>query len=260
MKKLLLLVVGLYGWSGYAQSGVEFHVGGGANLAGQAYETTVSDEDLGGGFLEIHIEVTNNTGADKVWRITRVPISVPVEWQDNLCWPPQCYTVDVSTSTSNPSYTTPGVAGFVPTVFNGTATADVDGIQYPADLKPQITPPQGVAGVGHYRYYVNEGGVYVDSVDVIVNFTASAGIKEVRSKVSFELSPNPANEHVFISLPSEVDQATLKIIDVLGNTVVNERLSASKTVATGHLKTGIYFVMIEGPGIRSTSKKLIVRH
>ena len=89
---------------------------------------------------EIHIDVTNqNVNSVKI-AITRVIISEPTQWNDQVCWGDGCYD-----ALTNP-YTTPNTGGFpAPTLDNG--------VSY--ELKPQYDP-KNVKGVGHYRYYLTE--------------------------------------------------------------------------------------------------------
>lgn len=241
-----------------AQSGVVIqHDGVGPNMAGGAYETTMyaTHPDLvaGGGTLDIHFTVTNNTGADKQWKITRKKMAVPASWSDQVCWPPNCYPA------SGDLYTTPSTSGNpAPTILNGTSTAVTTSGNVVAELKPRITIDQSGYGYAHYRYYINEGGQYIDSVDIKINFTL--GVTPLKQNPSLTVSPNPASDDLTISLAS-VDNANVKVVDVLGNVVLNETISnGSKNVDVSSFKNGVYFVIVEAPGIKAMNRKLIIRH
>lgn len=260
MKKLLLGIafVTVSAAGLLAQSGVVIqHDGTGPNMAGGAYETTMygTHPDLvaGGGTLDIHFTVTNNTGADKQWRITRKKIVAPPTWSDQICWPPNCYPA------SGDLYTTPSTAGNpAPTILDGTSTAVVSTGNVVAELKPRITIDQANYGYAHYRYYVNEGGQYIDSVDIKINFTL--GVSPLKQNPTMSVSPNPASDNLNISLAS-VENANLKVVDVLGNVVLNETISnGTKNVDVSSFKNGVYFVIVEAQGIKPMNRKLIIRH
>jgi hypothetical protein len=239
-----------------AQSGVVIqHDGVGANLAGGAFETTMyaTHPDVISGVYVVHFVVTNNTGADKQWRITRKKITAPTTWSDQVCWPPLCYTP------TGDLYTTPSTSGNpAPTILNNSSDAQTSSAIVLAELKPQITMDVANYGYAHYRYYINEGGQYIDSVDLKINFTL--GISPLKQNPAMTVSPNPASDNMYISLAS-VDNANVKVVDVLGNVVMNETISnGSKNVDVSSFKNGVYFVIVEAPGIKPMNRKLIIRH
>jgi len=58
-----------------------------------------------------------------------------------------------------------------------------------------------------------------------------------------------------------VENANIKVVDVLGNTVYNETITnGSKNVDVSSFKNGVYFVIVEVPGIKPMNRKLIIRH
>jgi hypothetical protein len=57
-----------------------------------------------------------------------------------------------------------------------------------------------------------------------------------------------------------MDNASLKMVDVLGNIVYRDVMSNSKTIVTSNFKTGVYFVTLEQTGIKPVSRKIIIRH
>jgi hypothetical protein len=258
MKKLLLGIafITISAAGLMAQSGVVIqHDGVGPNLAGGGfYETTMyaTHPDLvaGGGTLDIHFIVTNNTGTDQQWKITRKKMAVPSTWIDQICWPPTCFPA------SGDVYTTPSTTGNpAPIIVNGTHLTST-GLE--AEMKPRITLDQSTYGYAHYRYYINQGGQYIDSVDIKINFTL--GVSPLKQNPTMTVSPNPASDDLNISLAS-VDNANVKVVDVLGNVVLNETIiNGSKNVDVSSFKNGVYFVIVEAPGIKSMNRKLIIRH
>lgn len=258
MKQIILSVATFFTvLSGvYAQSGIEIRYNGvGSNLAGSSLDLYLygSHPDVIAGTIDVHFVVTNNTGADKQWKITRKEISVPSTWIDQLCWPPSCYpSVDGL-------FTTPSTVGSpAPIVINGTSTAITSLGNLDAEMKPRITPDPAVNSYAHYRYYINEGGAYVDSVDLKINY--SLGIASPKQTPVLTLTPNPADNYVTVSVGT-AGNATMKVVDVLGNVVMTAVITdGTETINLSDFKNGIYFIQVESSETKLMTRKLIVRH
>lgn len=193
--------------------------------------------------------VSNNTGSTTQWRITRLRIDAPASWEDYLCWG---HITGIGTCYSASSMNTN------PWTSSGGDSFDInDGEQ--GKLTVDITPDEFVGGSGHYRYYVTNDGInYLDSVDVILN--SSLSVKEVKQDVSFTIAPNPATDLISINL-NGVENGSIKIVDVLGNVVYKDAsFFSSKKIDVSNFKNGIYFVMIESNGIKTMTRKVVVRH
>lgn len=195
--------------------------------------------------------VTNNTGSDGEWRIRRVKIDVPSGWNDEICWPPSCYP------TGNASiYITPSTGA--PLITNGTSQATSGGV-YVAEMKPQVFPDFNTPGTATYRYYVVDKATDVNLDSVTVRYSyGNVGI-ETESKVELSIAPNPANEHVTITIEG-TDAATVKMVDLLGNVVYNKQLTNTTKLSVADFKNGVYFVTIDSGSKKSITKKLIIRH
>ncbi len=227
--------------------------GTGAGISGTTHTVnlTPTSPELVGGVLETHFIVTNNTGTDQQWRITRKKMSVPATWVDQICWPPLCYNA------SGDLYVTPNSTGNpAPIITNGTHTTST-GLE--AEIKPRITPDLSAPGSATYRYYITTTtGTYVDSVDLNINFTLA--VNAIKPNVSLSVSPNPASDDVTISL-GNTESGSISIVDVLGNTILNETISnGQRTIDVSNFKNGVYFVLISTPGLKTTNRKLIIRH
>ena len=59
---------------------------------------------------------------------------------------------------------------------------------------------------------------------------------------------------------NEVDNSNVKIVDVLGNVVYTETISATKKIDLSDFKNGIYFITIETSDSKISNRKLIIRH
>jgi hypothetical protein len=205
------------------------------------------------GVFDVPFHVENQTGQSRQWVITRYKVNVPTGWADGLCWGSStdpfggiCYSS--SQMAANP-WTSSSSASALFTINNGDY----------GKLKPQINPDDFTSGQAHYRYFIKEAGsnVNLDSVDLIVDFTAS--IKPVKDDVAISIVPNPASDYISITA-NGMDNASLKMVDVLGNIVYRDVMSNSKTIVTSNFKTGVYFVTLEQAGIKPVSRKIIIRH
>jgi hypothetical protein len=232
----------------------------GANLAGGTHSIGLypGSPELVGGLYEPHFIVRNTNNVNKQYKIIRKALNVPASWQDQLCWPPTCYTADQDTNISVEVFSTTHTGSSpAPVIKAGTDTTTDN---FVAELKPRITPDQGVAGYALYRYYfydVQVGG-YADSVDLSIGFVL--GVNQVKPATTFSVGPNPANEFTNVTLGYN-DNATAKIVDALGNIVRTETIyNGSKSIDVSDLKNGVYFIMIESPGNKPQNRKLIVRH
>ncbi len=82
----------------------------------------------------------------------------------------------------------------------------------------------------------------------------STGIQFIVATPQFDISPNPASEQVTITIPETLLGETIKIRDIRGIIILEERLRDLKSkIETDRFANGIYFVQIG-----DTVKKLIV--
>lgn len=246
MKKLLALYVVLFAsLISFAQDGIVITLEGQTlDISGQSYSMNAPSNAS----FDVPFHIENNTGLSQNWIVTRVKLSVPAGWTDALCWGSnsdpfggQCYTS--GQMTTNP-WVTPEYA------------AVVDG-DY-GKLKSQINPDDFVSGQAHYRYYISEfgGHDYLDSVDLIVDFSAS--IKPIKQDPIVSISPNPANDYISINL-TNAESATFRIYDSFGSVVLKDQVSGSKKINVSDFRPGIYIVTIDITGSRTFSKKLIIK-
>jgi hypothetical protein len=90
--------------------------------------------------------------------------------------------------------------------------------------------------------------------------SCTVGINELASSTDFSLYPNPASDHVTISMnENSKHEADIRIYDMTGKEVKNYNTSSSLlTIDRDNLQSGIYFVSITIQGKRLT-KKLIIK-
>jgi hypothetical protein len=188
----------------------------------------------------------NNSAITQEWGITRVRLDVPATgWSDYVCWGIEgdpfgaCYPANVN----NP-WTTPATI-FVPASQAGLAAI-------------HINPSDVANGSGHYRYYVGRtASSPQDSVDIIVN-TQVLSVKENKS-ISLSLYPNPSSEYLVITLQSNQSESNIKITDVLGKVIFDEKVIGSKKINVEEFKNGVYLLSSSQNGT-ITTKRIVVKH
>ena len=213
-------------------------------LSGSTHDVITSSSES----VDISFDV-NNVGSSATWRVTRYQVDVPNGWTDNLCWGHStdpfggtCYSS--SQMNGNP-WTTPTSGSF-----------SVGAGEY-GKMKITIDPEDLTHGQGHYRYYISyNGSLYIDSVDL--NFEYTLGVEEAEP-ISVSIAPNPASEFIQVNM-SGVQNAKMKMVDVLGNLVVQKDISSSETIDISAFKSGIYIISFDIPGMKSIMRKVIVKH
>ena len=186
-------------------------------------------------------EVKNLSGSTQDWRVTRYNVNNPVGWNSQFCW---------------------GVLGGIGSCLPASASdyQTSDAVTILADssglLSVYITCPN--SGTGTYRYYLSTDGInFIDSIDVMVTY--ALGIED-KPSVSVSIAPNPASDYIVVNT-SGINNASVKIVDVLGNLVLDEKMLDSKTnINVAKFRNGVYFVMVEGEGTKAITRKVIVRH
>lgn len=242
MKRILLTVLtfSALSFAASAQDGIEIYLHGATDVdysSGGVYQVVTSSSSQ----LMTDFDVLNNTGSSKNWVITRKRINEIASWSDELCWNPACYTA--ATMPTNP-WTTPQAN----TVADGASGL----------LDTYVTPDAGNPGTVTYRYYISTDGVnFSDSVDLEVTFVLD--VATISPEISVSVGPNPASEYITIKA-GEGQQGTVRIVDVLGNVVLNESMTSNKKVNVSSFRNGIYFVIVQPENGKAVNKKIVVRH
>jgi hypothetical protein len=249
MKFLFLyLAFFIYVFEFNAQNTISIEIPGtNTDISGQTHEVALTTTDP----VEVSFDLINNTGSTHQWRITRDKISVPTNWSDFLCWGHctdqfggTCYAANVSDP-----WTTPA---------NPSVLFDINNSEC-GKLKVTVNPYDwNTNGQAHYRYYLSDDGTnFSDSVDLVLSYTAA--LKPVKEEISVNIGPNPAADYVQITM-NGVEAANMKIMDALGTTISKETLISSKKINVSELRNGVYFVVIEIPGTKTITRKVIIRH
>lgn len=119
--------------------------------------------------------------------------------------------------------------------------------------------PHGYTGLIHYRYIVEDvNGTRLDSMDIRISNLAT--VKEVKSAVTFNAYPNPANDVINLSVQGTSGDNTVKLVDVLGNVVLEEKMGAAKKVDVSEFRNGVYILSVYSGGSLIQTRRIVVRH
>ena len=90
----------------------------------------------------------------------------------------------------------------------------------------------------------------------------TTGLNELQTG-PFGIYPNPAADYLMVQLPDEFQKATLAIINLQGQQMVENTLELDlhgrQKVFVGNLNNGVYLIRIYS-GTRSITSKVIVKH
>lgn len=213
-----------------------------ADISGTTHAVTVSTAD------EEHVNfLIKNTGSStQNLIITRVILNQPSGWNNYFCWG---HSTDPFGGTCFPVNADP---------IYVSSNSPAIGSNESGKLSVYIQPLTPSATAALYRYYVGTtADPKMDSVDV--SLSSVLAVKEIKKDITLSVSPNPATEKVTIKV-NNFDKGSLKIVDVLGNVVLNENFEGTKYLNVEDFKNGVYFIMISGDGISTINRKLVVRH
>jgi hypothetical protein len=126
-----------------------------------------------------------------------------------------------------------------------------------ANIEVHVSP-NGSMGMVHNRYYMEDlNGNKLDSVDLkIGNFVS---IKELKPSVTFNAFPNPADDILTLSVQGSAEN-TVKLVDVLGNVVMEDKMSTTKKIDVREFKNGVYILTVYANGALLQTRRVVVRH
>lgn len=172
-----------------------------------------------------------------------------------------CNIVSASTGATLSSFTTQNIT-WDGTDVNGNVVADGT---YKVTI--QSTWDHGAGGTVTRSFTFTKGATAdVQTPTADANFTnialawnpSAAGIEETASVEGVTVYPNPSADGIFFV---EFDKATsIKVVDVLGNTLSEEKLDATtdiKTVDLSAYSNGVYFIYVY-EGNKSGKYKVVV--
>ncbi|WKN44946.1 glycoside hydrolase family 9 protein [Tunicatimonas pelagia] len=90
-----------------------------------------------------------------------------------------------------------------------------------------------------------------------VSKVSLSGEKETNQGENFTLYPNPARGEVQLRLPNQEQPAVLRVLDLTGRVVLEERVQRSQTINIRTLPRGLYTIRLQ-QGKVTTSEKLLI--
>jgi photosystem II stability/assembly factor-like uncharacterized protein len=106
----------------------------------------------------------------------------------------------------------------------------------------------------------NNSGTSTLSQTFTVEYKNCTGINVNNLADELVVYPNPAHDQLNIIVPSEIDSYSVKIVNVLGAVIVDEKITNSKESVNLNLTNkpkGVYFLTIETKGEKATKKIII---
>ena len=221
------------------------------------YEGASSTTDISGTTVQVQVESTIYQGFFFGKNLTGTPIEVKII-RVSLVAPPAAVTEQICTGPA-PDPTAIGNCFDI-------AAANVNWLSpnnyiindsNKANIEIHIDP-HGSMGMVYNRLYIEDlNGNKLDSVDLkIANF---ASIKDVKPAVTFNAYPNPADDILTLSVQGSSEN-TVKLVDVLGNVVMEDKLNTTKKIDVREFKNGVYILTVYSNGALLQTRRVVVRH
>jgi hypothetical protein len=221
------------------------------------YEGASSTTDISGTTVQVQVGSSTYEGFFFGKNLTGTPIEVKVR-RVSLIAPPTAVTEQVCTG----PIPDPNAIGNCFDIAAGNANwlspnSYIIDATNKANIEVHIDP-HGSMGMVHNRYYIEDlSGNKLDSMDLkIANF---ASIKDVKPSVTFSVYPNPADDLLTLSVQGSSEN-TVKIVDVLGNVVMDDKMNTTKKIDVRDLKNGVYILTVYANGSLLQTRRVVVRH
>lgn len=201
--------------------------------------------------MEVHLEATLNSGADRVINVKRYEMGVQPGTQNYFCWG-ICYG--------------PQDAGALPfwASLNQHSLVMQEGVTL--TNFGAYHSPNGVEGASTYRFVWYDTTNPNDSVWADIVFQSMpVGVEELGARVrTMNVYPNPSlgnNVEFQIELAEGLGSTALVVYDMLGARVSTTRLNAtnSRTVLpVSGMAAGVYFASVEQNGTALATRRFVV--
>jgi hypothetical protein len=226
----------------------------------EIYEGTSSTTDISGSVIEFNengttsfektFSVKNTTGAPIGVKIRRVQVLSPNSYVDEqICWgtipDPMFEGTCIDFNSTNTNWISPNTS---------VITSENEG-----ELKIKITP-NSTSGSMQFRYYiegVDANKTKYDSIDVKI--ISPLAVKEVKNSILVNTFPNPANDFLTVQVKGLQNESTVKITDVLGNLIIEEKFLAQRKFDVSELKNGVYIVTVYNNGSMIQNRRIVVK-
>jgi hypothetical protein len=129
------------------------------------------------------------------------------------------------------------------------------------EVKIKLVPNASMGSV-HYRYYLEstDGNfTHFDSLDVRYD-AATANVKEVKNVLQVNAFPNPADNQLTVQVKGVSTETTVRITDVLGNLIEEEKFVGQRKIDVSELRNGVYIVSIFSNGTLLQTRRIVIKH
>ena len=95
------------------------------------------------------------------------------------------------------------------------------------------------------------------ATDFGVNFWSTLlSVENFEDISKFSISPNPASLNLNIEIPGNVENATLKVFDLLGKKVLEREISGMQTMSVdvSNWNSGVYIVRVTSDDVTQTKR------
>ena len=117
--------------------------------------------------------------------------------------------------------------------------------------------PYSDTATAHYRYYIEENGTALDSLDIIV-YNSFLSIDK-QDAYQFQIYPNPTSNLLNIKTENLDDNLNVTISDLTGKKILTQQIINGKTqLNIEHLSKGVYIYTIRKDRSILKTEKLVV--
>ncbi len=221
------------------------------------YEGASSTTDISGTSVQVQIGNATYEGFFFGKNLTGNPIEVKIR-RVSLTTPPAAVTEQVCTG----PVPDPNAVGNCFDIAAGNANwlspnSYIIDDANKANIEVHIDP-HGSTGMVYNRYYIEDlNGNKLDSVDLKLANLAS--IKDVKPSVTFTAYPNPADDILTLSVQGSSEN-TVKLVDVLGNVVMEDKITTTKKIDVRDFRNGVYILTVYSNGALLQTRRIVVRH
>jgi len=123
-------------------------------------------------------------------------------------------------------------------------------------IKPKTTVEVGDSMSGQANIYFDFNAPIITNT-ITTTIVPPAGVNDLSAK-GFVMYPNPASSKITLQMTAEANNASVKIIDVLGKTVGQSTFTGTQSdIDISMLNSGVYFVTVNADGKMSTQKLVV---
>ena len=120
-----------------------------------------------------------------------------------------------------------------------------------------MSTPMGLADMQVKQLAVDaDNNIWVATGNGVSKIQYHVSLNDIESQ-NINLFPNPCSN--FLKIEGDYTLASVKVLDVLGNLVINSKLTDDNVVNVQELKEGVYFIIIESADFSATKRFVVSR-